>query len=83
MGTAGTARERRAPAQSPFLGGETMGVGAKVKSLFKSKEGEGATQKVATVDVEMLTEIIHRGRMRNLRSYEIANAIVEYLKKKR
>ncbi len=58
-----------------------MKVGDKVKSLFKSKEGEGAVPKGKPADVGMLTEIIHRGRVRNLRSHEIASAIAEYLKK--
>lgn len=60
-----------------------MNVGDKMKGLFKSKEGEGGGPKEKPVDVEMLTEIIHRGRVKNLRSYEIADAIVGYLKKKR
>jgi len=59
-----------------------MSVGEKVKSLFKSNEGEGPERKRKPVDVGMLTDIIHRGRVKNLRSYQIAEDIVEYLKKK-
>lgn len=58
-----------------------MNVGDKVKNLFKPKHGEGGGTKEKSVDVEMLTEIIHMGRVKNLRSHAIANAIADYLKK--
>jgi hypothetical protein len=61
------------------LRGGAMKIGEKMKDLFhplKKKEDEA----VLRLDVEKLTEIIHKGRVKNLRSREIAHAIIEYLK---
>jgi len=55
-------------------------MGDTMKELFSS-EKKKESEPVLKVDVDRLTEIIHKGRVKNLRSREIAHAIVKYLKK--
>ena len=59
--------------------GMDMEMGNKIKNLFKEKKAGGPPEE--QVDAAMLTEIIHDGRVRNLRSHEIAKTILKYLKK--
>lgn len=56
-----------------------MEIGNKIKNLLKEKKESQPPGE--QVDAAMLTEIIHSGRVRNLRSHEIAKAIIKYLKK--
>jgi len=56
-----------------------MEIGNKIKNLFKEKKESRPPEE--QVDAAMLTEIIHNGRVRNLRSHEIAKTILKYLKK--
>jgi hypothetical protein len=62
------------------LRGGAMKVGDKMKDLFISMKKK-EVEPILRLDVEEMTEIIHKGRVKNLRSREIAHAIIEYLKR--
>ncbi|MBP2675016.1 MAG: hypothetical protein H6Q84_1856 [Deltaproteobacteria bacterium] len=57
-----------------------MKIGDKMKDLFISMKKK-EVEPILRLDVEELTEIIHKGRVKNLRSREIAHAVIEYLKR--
>ena len=55
-----------------------MEIGNKIKNLFKEKKESRPPGKQVDIDAD---GIIHDGRVRNLRSHEIAKTILKYLKK--